>query len=55
MTEIDDLSYEKKLRKLGMFRQEKAPGRFYSGLPIFKGGLQERWVGDSLLGTGFKI
>ena len=36
---LEHLSYEERLRELGLFSLEKAPGRPYSSLPVLKGGL----------------
>ena len=37
--ELEHLSYGKRLRELGMVSLEKAPGRPYCNLSIFKGSL----------------
>ena len=43
---MEHLSYEDRLRVwVVQPGEEKAPGRPYSGLPVPKGGLQERWGG----------
>jgi len=39
------LSCEERLRELGLFSLEKAPGRPYSRLPVPEGGLQASWRG----------
>lgn len=41
--ELEHLPYVDRLRKLGLFHLEKAPGRHYSSLAVLKGGLQESW------------
>ena len=44
---LKHLSYEGRLRTVGVVQpgEGKAPGRHYCGLPVLKGGLQERWGG----------
>ena len=47
---LEYLPYEDRMRELGLFSLEKTPGRPYSGLPVLKGGLQERWGGTHYQG-----
>jgi len=42
---LEHLSCEERLKELRLSSLEKAPGRPYCGLPVLKGGLQERWGG----------
>lgn len=40
--EMEDLSYEERLKELELFRWEEAAGRPYCGLPVPEEGLEER-------------
>ncbi|PKU45959.1 hypothetical protein llap_3727 [Limosa lapponica baueri] len=47
---LEHLSYEGRLRELGLPGEETL-GRHYSGLPVPKAGLQERWKGTLYWGA----
>ena len=46
---LEHLSYEDRLRELGLFSLEKR--RPHCSLPVFEGGLKESWERDSLSGS----
>ena len=48
---LEHLSYDERLRELGLIGLEKAEGRPYSSLPVSEGGLQESWRGTFYKGV----